>query len=61
MAHKQSELAAFLAHDLVPSESHDSDEDEDEDDLDDAEVYVEIRTHHFIVALGLPVPGELPG
>jgi hypothetical protein len=55
---KESELVAFLAQDLGPSEWP-TDEDEDEDDLDDAEVFVEVKTGHFIAALGLPVPGDL--
>jgi hypothetical protein len=49
---KRSELAAFLAHDLDPSEL--------DDDLHDAEVFVEIKTRRFLAALDLPVPDELP-
>jgi hypothetical protein len=55
---KESELATFLAEDLGPSGSP-TDEDEDDDDLDDAEVFVEVKTGHFIAALGLPVPSDL--
>jgi hypothetical protein len=60
VARKESELAAFLAHDLGPSELDVGDDDEDEDDLDDDEVFVEIKTSRFIAALGLPIPSDLP-
>jgi hypothetical protein len=57
-AQKEREIAAYLAHDLGPT-GHDVEEDEDEDDLDDDNVLVEIKTRHFIAALGLPVPSDL--
>ena len=56
-AAKASELRAFLASDDPPGD----DEDEDDEDLDDAEVFVEVKTAHFIRALGLPTPAGLPG
>jgi hypothetical protein len=58
-ADKESEIAAFLAHDLDPSEVVGDEEDEDDDDLDEAEVFVEIKTGRFLAMLGLPVPPDL--
>ena len=46
-------------HDLDSRELDVNDEDEDED-LDDADVFVEIKTGHFLIALGLPMPNDLP-
>lgn len=54
---KQNELAGYLAEDIDPSDidvggAHD-------DELNDAEIFVEIKTAHFLGALDLPVPDEL--
>jgi hypothetical protein len=54
---KEAEIAAFLAHDLGPSE--DDDDDTEDEDLDDAEVFVEVKTAQFLAALGLPLPADL--
>ena len=62
---KESELAAFLAHDLAeselpyPDDDDDDDLEQDDDNLDDAEVFVEVKTGRFIASLGLPVPDDL--
>jgi hypothetical protein len=53
---KASELRTFLATDDEPLEEDDSD-----DDLDDAEVFVEIKTARLLSALGIPTPDGLPG
>jgi hypothetical protein len=63
-ARKESEIAAFLAHDLGPGEADEDDEDYDDEDaddgdLDDPEIFVEIKTSHFLAALGLPIPSDL--
>jgi hypothetical protein len=47
-------LLTYLAEDLDPNDI-DLDE-ETEEDLDDAEVFVEVKTDRFLVALGLPPP-----
>jgi hypothetical protein len=53
-AAKAAELRAFLAADGVRS-----DDDGRGDEVDDAEVFVEVKTARFINALGLPAPDEL--
>ena len=55
---KEAELAAYLAEDLDPTDI-DLD-DEDDNDLDDAEIFVEVKTARFLAALDLPVPDDLP-
>jgi hypothetical protein len=53
---KEAELAAYLAADRDPA---DIDLDDEDDDLDDAEIFVEVKTARFLAALDLPVPGDL--
>jgi hypothetical protein len=50
---------AYLASDTGPSQDEE-DLDEDGEDLDDAEVFVEVKTARFIDALGLPMIEDLP-
>jgi hypothetical protein len=52
---KAAELADYLARDEMPEEAPTA-----EEALDDAEVFVEIKTSRFLAALGLPVPEDLP-
>jgi hypothetical protein len=59
-ATKESELATCLAEDVDPAEI-DLEEDEDVDELDDAEIFVEIKTARFLTLLDLPVPEDLSG
>ncbi|WP_305782424.1 hypothetical protein [Symbioplanes lichenis] len=54
---KEAELAEYLAEDIEPA--IDLDEELDVDDMDDAELFVEIKTARFLRALGLPLPAEL--
>ncbi|WP_306209787.1 hypothetical protein [Actinoplanes sp. RD1] len=54
---KEAELAEYLAEDIEPD--IDLDEELDVDELDDAELFVEIKTALFLRALGLPLPAEL--
>ena len=49
------ELACFLAEDGDPEDVSEF----EADDVDDADVFVEIKTARFLTALGLPVPEEL--
>jgi hypothetical protein len=58
-AQKATELTAYLAEDLDPLEVDEMVEDEDDEDLDDAEIFVEVKTAHFLGALGLPLPEQL--
>ncbi|SDF92366.1 hypothetical protein SAMN05216553_104198 [Lentzea fradiae] len=55
---KQAEILGFLAEDEDP-DTFEWDESEDIDDIDDAEVFVEVKTARFLAALGLPLPNEL--
>lgn len=59
-AAKETELAAYLAEDVDPAEI-DLEEDEDADELDDAEIFVEVKTARFLTVLDLPVPEGLSG
>jgi hypothetical protein len=52
---KAAELADYLARDEIPEEAPTA-----EEALDDAEVFVEIKTSRFLTALGLPIPEDLP-
>jgi hypothetical protein len=54
---KEAELGEFLAEDIEPGA--DLDEELDVDELDDAELFVELKTARFLRALGLPLPAEL--
>jgi hypothetical protein len=54
---KEAELVVYLAEDLDPAEVDLDDEDSDE--LDDADVFVEIKTARLLSALDLPLPNEL--
>ncbi|GAA3634443.1 hypothetical protein GCM10022267_21390 [Lentzea roselyniae] len=55
---KQAELLGYLAADENPDD-FEWDEGEDVDAIDDAEVFVEVKTARFLAALGLPVPYDL--
>ncbi|RAS69063.1 hypothetical protein C8D87_1021141 [Lentzea atacamensis] len=55
---KQAELLGYLAADENPDDVE-WDEGEDVDAIDDAEVFVEVKTARFLAALGLPVPYDL--
>jgi hypothetical protein len=55
---KETELTAYLAEDLDPADINL--DDEDDYDLDDAEIFVEVKTARFLTALDLPVPDDLP-
>ncbi|MFD5829019.1 hypothetical protein [Lentzea sp. NPDC060358] len=55
---KQAELLGFLAEDENPDE-FEWDESEDVEEIDDAEVFVEVKTARFLAALDLPLPPEL--
>jgi hypothetical protein len=55
---KQAELLAYLAPDEDP-DTFEWDEGEDIDAIDDAEVFVEVKTKRFLAALDLPLPTEL--
>jgi hypothetical protein len=55
-ADKADELRAFLAEDGVSV----GDDDGTGDEVDDADLFVEVRTSRFINTLGLPVPDGLP-
>jgi hypothetical protein len=55
---KERELLAYLAGDADPDEL-DWNSEEDVDDLDDAEVFVEVKTARFLTALDLPLPADL--
>ncbi len=54
---KRREIETYLADDEDPGEIE---YDEDVDGLDDAEIFVEVKTARFLNALGLPVPDDLP-
>jgi hypothetical protein len=58
-AAKEQELAGYLAEDIAPDEDIDAAEIGAE--LDDAEVFVEVKTARFLAALGLPLPEDLAG
>ncbi|MFI6097262.1 hypothetical protein ACIA8G_16985 [Lentzea sp. NPDC051213] len=55
-AAKQEELAGYLAADEEPDIEWDESEDVE---IDDAEVFVEVKTARFLGVLGLPLPTEL--
>ncbi|MCT9929554.1 hypothetical protein N5079_04890 [Planotetraspora sp. A-T 1434] len=55
---KERQLEAYLAEDIDPGEIN-ADEDEDVDDLDDAEIFVEVKTGAFLGTLDLPIPDDL--
>jgi hypothetical protein len=57
---KEAELVAYLAEDRDPEADDLDDEDDDVDGMDEADVFVEVKTARFPGALGLPMPGELP-
>ncbi|MDG4750289.1 hypothetical protein O7630_05015 [Micromonospora sp. WMMD718] len=58
---KEADLAVYLAEDLDPADIDlDHDDDEDDEGLDDAEIFVEVKTARFLAALDLPVPDDLP-
>ncbi|MFC0435703.1 hypothetical protein [Kutzneria buriramensis] len=59
VAAKQQELAGYLAEDISADEDVDAAEIGAE--LDDAEVFVEVKTARFLAALGLPLPEDLAG
>jgi hypothetical protein len=50
-------LAPYLAADLDPGDI--DEDDEDDEDLDEAEIFVEIKTSRFLATMGLPLPDEL--
>jgi hypothetical protein len=54
---KEAELAAYLAEDRDPAEIDLDDEEDDE--LDDADVFVEVKTARFLAAIDLPLPDDL--
>ena len=54
---KQAELVAYLAADEGPD--FEWDESEDVTEIEDADVFVEVKTARFLEALGLPLPAEL--
>ncbi|WP_167972712.1 hypothetical protein [Lentzea indica] len=56
VAAKQAEIVGYLAEDEDPD---DFSWDEDVDEIDNAEVFVEVKTARFLGALGLPVPYDL--
>jgi hypothetical protein len=56
-AAKQAELAGYLAADTDLSAA--LDDVEDFDDLDEAEIFVEVKTIQFLTALDLPLPKDL--
>jgi len=57
---KERELVAYLAEDTDPDQVEEEDEDPDDlDEVDDAEIFVEVKTARFLAALDLPVPDEL--
>jgi hypothetical protein len=58
-AGKADEIASFLAADEDAS-TFDELDDEDEPEIDDADMFVEIKTSRFLHAMGLPVPPMLP-
>lgn len=55
-----ADLAGYLAADVDPADV-DLDEELDVDAMDDADVFVEIKTARLLLALGLPLPPGLPG
>lgn len=54
-------MRLYLAGDDDWPEDEDEDEEDDAEDVDDAEVFVEIKTAHFLKTLDLPLPGDLMG
>jgi hypothetical protein len=57
---KEAELLGYLAQDVDPEDDDLDDGDEtDVDALDDADVFVEIKTARLLTALDLPLPTEL--
>ncbi len=55
---KAAELVTYLAADIDPTElDHD---DEDDEGLDDADIFVEVKTARFLATLDLPSITELP-
>lgn len=57
---KERHLIAYLAEDVDPVEINVVDN-EDVDHLDDAEIFVEVKTARFLAALDLPVLDDLSG
>jgi hypothetical protein len=57
-AELQELIEPFLADD-APEPLDDLDDDEDPGD--DADIFVEVKVRRFLQAIGLPVPGGLPG
>ena len=62
-ASQQARTATALAlrDFLATDDASVDDEDRPDDELDDAEVFVEIKTSRFLSALGLPTPDGLSG
>jgi hypothetical protein len=58
VAAKEAEVRGYLAQDEDP-DGFEWDEGEDVGAIDDAEVFVEVKTVQFLTAMGLPVPCEL--
>ncbi|GLY78640.1 hypothetical protein [Actinoallomurus iriomotensis] len=56
---KEAELRLYLAGDDDWPEDEDEDEEDDTEDVDDAEVFVEIKTARFLKGLDLPLPDDL--
>jgi hypothetical protein len=54
---KEAELAAYLAEDRDPAEIDLDDEEDNE--IDDADIFVEVKTARFLAAIDLPLPDEL--
>jgi hypothetical protein len=54
---KQAEILGYLAEDEDPNDFSV----DDEQDVEDADVFVEIKTARFLAVLGLPLPAELAG
>lgn len=53
---KEEELRGYLAADDDPCDE----DDEDDENLDDAEVFVEVKTARLLAALDLSLPADLP-
>ena len=57
---KESALLTYLAQDVDPEDDDlDDGDDADVDHLDDAEIFVEVKTARFLTTLDLPLPAEL--
>jgi hypothetical protein len=59
---KEAELLGYLAQDVDPEDDDLDDGDEiDVDALDDADLFVEIKTAKLLALLDLPLPAGFPG